>query len=399
MTTLRQMRDVLSPGARRKVWLLLGLMVVGTVLESLSVGIVVPVLGVLADPGWIAPNPTMQSAVDWIRADSPESLAIWAMGVLVAVYTLKTIFATTLAYAETRFAYSTQADVSNRLYFGYMRQPWTFHLQRNSAELIRNATVEPQLFALYLLAVMHLCTEGLILIALTSLLIAVEPMVATVAVAAMGSAAALFQYSTRQRVETWGVRRQELEGLRLKQLQQGLGGAKEVKLHGRERYFEQIFDQHNGGFAHTLQRQQFVSALPRLWLEAVAVFGIALLAITLVIRDKSFAAALPTLGLFAAAAFRLLPSLNRIVGSVQTMRFRRHHCMWYSENSHLYRAPWVPPFKASACQWSEYRSTASASGTSKHPRTCSAASPSTSMRAQPRASSAQAAPARARLWT
>jgi ABC-type multidrug transport system fused ATPase/permease subunit len=322
LTTIRQIRDLLAPGSRRRVWLLLGLMVVGTLLESLSIGVVVPVLGVLADPGWIARYPLLQSIVDWIGADSPEQLAIWAMAALVTVYTLKTAFAATLAYTETRFAYATQADISNRLYAGYMRQPWTFHLQRNSAELIRNATAEPQLFALYLLALLHLCAEGLVLVALTSLLIAVEPAGALVAVVAMGTAAALFQFITRRRVQSWGVRRQQLESGRLKQLQQGLGGAKEVKLLGREPYFERLFAQHNRGFAHTLQRQQFVSQLPRLWLEAVAVFGIALLVITLVMRDKSFSAALPTLGLFAAAAFRLLPSLNRIVGAVQTMRFR-----------------------------------------------------------------------------
>jgi ABC-type multidrug transport system fused ATPase/permease subunit len=322
LQTIRQIRDVLSPGARRRVWLLLALMVVGTVLESLSIGIVVPVLGVLAEPAWLDRHPALQDAVNRIGADTPQRLALWAMGALVAMYVAKTAFSATLAYAETRFAYGTQADIASRLFAGYLRQPWTFHLQRNSAELIRNSTAEPQLFALFLLAVLHFLSEALIALALAALLVAAEPVGAIVALATMGGAAALFQVMTRRRIARWGQRRLALEGSRLKQLQQGLGGAKEVKLLGRERHFERLFDVQNRAFTHTLQRQQFVSQLPRLWLETVGIVGIAALVVTLVMRDDSFAAALPSLGLFAAAAFRLLPSLNRIVGALQTIRFR-----------------------------------------------------------------------------
>ncbi len=320
--TIRQISDVLSPGARRRVWLLLALMVVGTVLESLSIGVVVPVLAVLADPSWLERHPALQSAVASVGADTPARLAVWAMGALVTLYLAKTVFAAVLAYAESHFAYATQADLSSRLYAGYLRQPWTFHLQRNSAELIRNATAEPQLLSLLLLAILHLLSESLITLALAAVLIAAEPAGAVSALLTIGGAASIFQIMTRRRVDAWGKRRLQFEGSRLKQLQQGLGGAKEVKLLGREQHFERLFTEQDRGFTHTLQRQQFVSQLPRLWLEAVAIIGIAALVITLVMRDESFGAALPTLGLFAAAAFRLLPSLNRISGALQTIRFR-----------------------------------------------------------------------------
>ncbi len=322
LTALRQLWQVLSPVARRRVWLLALLMVVGTSVESLGIGVVVPVLGTLTNPTWLDRFPSVQSALASCGVDSPVRVVIAAIGLLVFAYMLKTGFAVFLVYVQTRFAFSVKADICVRLYAGYLRQPWTFHLQRNTAELIRNSTVEPQLCVELLLGVLQLASETLVLSALASLIIWYEPVGALVALATMAGAAVAFQTVTRRRIARWGAARQSHEGERLRQLQQGLGGVKEVKLLGSESYLEGRFSRSSWGLTSVELRQQFVGQLPRLWLEAVSILGIATLVITLVWRDASFTATLPTLGLFAAAALRLLPSANRIMVALQSIRYR-----------------------------------------------------------------------------
>jgi ABC-type multidrug transport system fused ATPase/permease subunit len=109
--------------------------------------------------------------------------------------------------------------------------------------------------------------------------------------------------------------------LRLQHLQQGLGGAKDVKLLGRETEFLQQYSEHNVKSARMSHFQLTLQQLPRLWLELLAVSGLAILVITMLAQDRALDAVLPTLGLFAAAAFRLIPSVNRVLSSVQSLRF------------------------------------------------------------------------------
>jgi ABC-type multidrug transport system fused ATPase/permease subunit len=322
LTSLKQLQEALSPHLRRRLWLLLALMVIGALLESLSVGAMVPVLSTVADGDSVSRSGASLALPEMLGANTNQSMAIWAMVGLVMLYLAKAAFAAWLAHVESGFAYTTQVEVSNRLYGAYLRQPWTFHLNRRSSELIRNATVEPQLFALYVLSLLQFCTELLVAAGLVVLLFAVEPIGALVATAVLGSVAAAFQVGTRPHIHRWGVQRQGLEAKRLQQLQHGLGGAKQVKLRGCERHFELLFEQQSLGYAQVMQRQQFVSQLPRLCLETAAVSTIALLVIALALGERPLAAALPTVAMFVAAAFRLLPSVNRIVGAVQLMRFR-----------------------------------------------------------------------------
>jgi ABC-type multidrug transport system fused ATPase/permease subunit len=104
-------------------------------------------------------------------------------------------------------------------------------------------------------------------------------------------------------------------------LQQGLGGAKDVKLLGRESDFLAQCRLHNSGIARVGQRQTALQALPRLWLELLAVIGLAALVLVMLKQGKPLEALLPTLGLFAAAAFRIMPSVSRVLGAMQSVRY------------------------------------------------------------------------------
>jgi len=137
--------------------------------------------------------------------------------------------------------------------------------------LIRNVTGEVSLFTGAVNSALTILTEGLVLLGIAILLLVVEPLGALIVVPVLGSAAWGFHRSTRARITRWGEARQHHDGLRLQHLQEGLGGAKDVKLLGRESDFLAQYRMHNtqsarvGGFQSTLQQ------LPRLWLELLAV--------------------------------------------------------------------------------------------------------------------------------
>jgi hypothetical protein len=100
-----------------------------------------------------------------------------------------------------------------------------------------------------------------------------------------------------------------------------LGGAKDVKLLGREANFLDQYFVHSAKSARASQFQATLQMLPRLWLELLAVVGLSTLVISMLAQGREIATIVPTLGLFAAAAFRLMPSVNRVLAAAQVLRY------------------------------------------------------------------------------
>ena len=322
LSTARKIWNLLTSAERRSAVVLLGLMFIGMVLETLGVGLVIPALALFTQRDFVSNYPALQPVLQALGNPSQQTLVIGGMLVLVGMYLIKALFLAYLAWWQTRFAFGVQAQLSQRLFTVYLRQPYTFHLQRNSAQLIRNVINEVGMFTGGgILPGIMLLTESLVMLGLCSLLLLVEPLGALIVVSMLGTAAWGFHRLTRGRIARWGHARQHHEGLRIQHLQQGLGGAKDVKLLGRETDFLEQYRLHNAQSARVGQLQSTLQQLPRLWLELLAVSGLAILVISMLAQDRALEAVLPTLGLFAAAAFRIMPSVNRVLGAVQSLRY------------------------------------------------------------------------------
>lgn len=322
LSTARKIWNILTSSERRSALVLLGLMFIGMVLETLGVGVVIPALGLLTQGDAARNYPALQSVLQALGNPSQQILVIGGMLLLVGVYLIKTLFLAFLVWRQTCFVYGVQAQLSQRLFTVYLQQPYTFHLQRNSAQLIRNVINEVGIFAGNgVMSAIILLTESLVLIGLCSLLLIVEPVGALIVLSVFGTAAWGFNRLTRTHIARWGEARQYHEGLRIQHLQQGLGGAKDVKLLGREIEFLAQYHLHNVRSARVGQLQTTLQQFPRLWLELLAVSGLAIVVISMLLQGRALEAVLPTLGMFAAAAFRLMPSVNRVLGAVQSLRY------------------------------------------------------------------------------
>lgn len=319
---IRKVWGLLTVGERRGAVVLLALMVVGMVFETLGIGLVIPAIGLLTQPDFASGFPALQRLVGGASSPGSPALIAGAMLGLLAIYLLKTLFLSFLAWRQAGYAFQLQARMSQSLFALYLRQPYPFHLQRNSAELIRNAVNEMNVFTFNVaVPIMTLAAEALVLPGVCILLLAVEPLGTFIVVTVMGVVAWAYYSLAHRRIAAWGIARQQHEGLRIQHLQQGLGGAKDVKLLGRESEFLDQYAMHNAQSALVGQRQWTVQQLPRLFLELLAVGGLSVLVLVMLARGRDPVAILPVLGLFAAAAFRLLPSVNRVLTSLQALRY------------------------------------------------------------------------------
>ncbi len=291
------------------------------VLETIGIGLVIPALALMMQSDLSAKYPVLAPWLYKLGNPTHEQLVVIGMTILVGVYAFKALFLAFLAWRQARFVGRLQADFSQRLFAGYLRQPYTFHLQRNSAQLIQNTINQSASVAGTFHQGLTLLTEFLVMFGISMMLLLVEPVGAFLVVSTLSIAGWGFNRFTRSHVLRWGKALQLHEGLRIQRLQEGLGGAKDVKLLGRESDFLVQYRRHNIGSARVSQRQATLQALPRLWLELLAVTGLAILVLVMIGQGKPLESLLPTLGLFTAAAFRFMPSVNRILTALHSVRF------------------------------------------------------------------------------
>ena len=342
MTAFLKIRDILTSKERKGALINLALMFVGMALETLGVGVVVPLIALLAEGDLAALYPQLAPFLRWMGNPTQAELIRTAILALVVVYVVRSLFLGFQVWCQTKYAADVRVALAQRLFAKYLRQPYTFHLQRNSAQLMRNVSGEVGIFGALITQAMTLVAEGLVLVGVVWLLLVVEPVGAIIVGLVIGGAGLAFHYGTRSRVARWGVARQLHEGLRFQHLQQGLGGAKDVKLLGRDEDFLREHGVHGAHSARAAQLAGTLAALPRLWLELLAVIGLAILVLTMLAQGRDMATVMPTLGLFAAGAFRLMPSVNRLLAAVQYLRFGRPVIDVLHEELRLPDPPSVP---------------------------------------------------------
>ena len=314
--------ELLSLDQRKEFLVILVLMLIGMVLETIGVGLVVPALALFTQKDIALKYPKLQPLLDYIGNPDQQTLVVGGLLVLLIVYVVKALFLAFLAWYENRFIFRLQADVSQDLFSTYLLKPYTFHLQRNSAKLIRNATTEVLMFTnkLMLPAIFFL-REILVLAGLSVLLFIVEPLGATIVTIFFGALGFGFYRLTRKYLVRWGEVRKRHEGMRIQQLQQGLGGVKDVKVLGRENDFLSQYEKHNRRVARVGQLEATMQKVPKLWVELIAVGTLVVLVLTMLAKGGTLELIIPKIGLFAVAAFRLMPSFNRIMIATQAIKF------------------------------------------------------------------------------
>jgi ABC-type bacteriocin/lantibiotic exporter with double-glycine peptidase domain len=164
-------------------------------------------------------------------------------------------------------------------------------------------------------------TDGAVLLALLGLLVAVEPLATAVVVLVVGLLASVFHFATRKRTAAWGLSRSELEGKKLQVLQEGFAAVKEIKAMECEDEFASRFGRLLSQSTRISRNYTVLTSLPRVWLEFLAFAGLGVLLIALTSGGNSIFQSLPELAVFTASAFRVLPTVNRLIFAVQNLQF------------------------------------------------------------------------------
>lgn len=299
---------------------LIFLMLIGALLETLSIGLVLPILSSIMNPTLISSsNEILNFFNNSIQNYDQFSLIIYAVVIFFLIYFIKNIFLSYLFWKQSKFIYGLMASVAFRLFKIYIYKPYIFHIENNSSELIRNLTTEMNLFNGAVKSLMVLLTEILVLFGIIFLLLYLQP-AATLSVSLVLLVfSSLFYLLIKNNIKKWGEDRQFHERYRIQHLQQSIGGNKEIKILKNEREFIYQFFKHNKEWGDIGQKQNFIEAIPRILLEIIALGLLSILIIVLISTGTVIDQLVPIVAMFGAAAFRLIPSMNRTIGALQRL--------------------------------------------------------------------------------
>ena len=216
----------------------------------------------------------------------------------------------------------SSSSIAERLLNYYLKEKYNFHLKKNSSELLRNIVDEILAFRVYVInSSLVLLVETLVVISLSILLIYISPIPTVIFFIFIFLCVLLYSKLNKKRIIFLGENRQIQDELRIRHLKQGLEGIKEIKISGNENEFLRIFDKHNKNSVHARAQLHFWTSIPRYLIEFVGVLTFVLLILLLIYSDYDLKNFLPSLGVFAAAAIKLLPSAAKILQSINNIRF------------------------------------------------------------------------------
>jgi ATP-binding cassette, subfamily B, bacterial PglK len=301
---------------------LLFLMVLSAIMEMVGIGAIPAFILVVASPDKVLLHPVTGPVAAWFGIETGRELLVFGSLGLIGFFVAKGLLSTLINYIKIRFVQYKFRVLSHRLFTLYMRAPYTFHLGRNSSELLRNVNHETQVIIQNVfLPILGIALSGISMIFIFALLVAVEPVFSLIAVGGLGGISWAFMKLIKKKTKYYGQDEVEQRKVSNKIVLQGLAGLKDVRVLGRERDF---LDQYASSLKRKSDAQffrQIIQQLQRPVFETITVIGVLGLALVLTMREESIESIIAVLALFAAATYRMMPIFRDLMTHVTTLRY------------------------------------------------------------------------------
>ena len=321
MNNYKKLRKLIPSSQHKKLALLVFLLFVGMAFEVLGIGVLLPILTAILNPEILLTNDISTSILDFLKITDKEQIIKIALASLLIIYFFKSAFLIFLSHFQNRFISNLSAFLSNKLFTNYLNQGYKFHVDRNSSDLIKNFQVEITYFSNFLVSTISLLTEATLAFSVIITLFFIEPLGTLVVMLFFGLSSLLFYQFTKKRTTQWGKIREEIDRKISKTVLETLTGIKEVILLGKQYFFQEKLEQNNSIKASMSTKALTLRQIPRYYLELLSVFSLIFFIFIMLAQNKNIDNVIVTLGVFVAATFRILPSINRILGSLQNIKF------------------------------------------------------------------------------
>lgn len=321
---IKKINYVLDRRQKINLCILLVIIFIGAFVELLGVSAIMPLIDVAMNPETMDEKWYFVLIRKYTGITDANQMILFLAVLLIVIYILKNVYVMVMYSLQYRFVFNNQQRLSVRMMKSYMQQDYLFHVSKNVAEFQRNITSDVNGFFTIVLNVLQFLAEFSVSAALVIFLF-VQDWVSTMAVAVllflfMG----IFTIFFRKVLVKIGEQSRQANVLVTKWLFQAFSGIKEVKVANKESFFISNYNRHYKDCVRVQRQQSILTYLPKPVMETVCICSLMLaMIIKIAVVKSDIVSFVTTLSVFAVAAFRMLPSFNKITGYISGMMFNK----------------------------------------------------------------------------
>ncbi len=289
---------------------------IAMIFETFTIVSIMSVLNLFSD---INTNALLNKIQTFLNIDEGSLVKIIVL-IAGSVFVIKTVFLIYYIKIRTQFIEDVKVDQSNNLFLYYLNQPFIFHINKNSSELVRNLN-EAAALGLIVRTLVEFILEFIVLIGLIIFLINLNLLITFISILIFLFFSTIFYFFINKRAQKWGIARQESAGNKLKKLQQGFAAIRDIKILNKEKFFSDSFSYSNTEESKNTYKNNFFTSLPKILFELVCILLVIIVFYYIYIEKKDIVHFLPIISAYAFAAYRLIPSVIKILNANQTLKF------------------------------------------------------------------------------
>lgn len=326
---LKSVMHLLSKKDVNYLFILSFLILLTTVFETLSLSMIVPLVSFIGDVEFIENYPVIfdilskfSSIFDLTTQNFTETqkLMLGTSFIFSLFFLLRHIFFLIVTWKKEDFKFKMKTNFSDKMYSGYLKLPYSFHLKNNSSILVRNAVQEVEIFTNNVMQLITVFSDLILITFLISMLLFFESKITIYIILFLSFLSSVFLILTRKKIFSLAKERQQNDRKSFFYAKQGLEAIKEINISGRQNEFADQYISKYSKLSKIVFLQNFINFLPRVWLEVFVFISLIIFLFFSHFQNNEMTKIIPILALYVGTAFRLLPGINRIVVSINALK-------------------------------------------------------------------------------
>ncbi len=309
---LKRLNILLDKKQKRSMALIVVLMLIGGILESLSISVAIPVMQVVIDPDSVQTNKYLHAIYEMLHLTKPIQLTVIFMVALILAFVLKNLFLFLMTRVQLRFVYTNQFATSRKMMINFMKRPYEYYLNADTSVIQRNITSDVNNMYALILTILQLTSEAVVFVCLVAVLIVVDAAMILTITVLLVAMLLIIKKIIQPIMYKAGQENQDYYSGLYKIIDESVTGIKEIKVAGRESHFINKYADCGAGYVGAVQKYSMYNSTPRLLIETICIAGLVLYMIIVMVGGASMEDLIPKIAVFGLAAMRLMPSANRI---------------------------------------------------------------------------------------
>lgn len=310
---LKKLYEIFTPRERIQAVLIFIASLITAFAQAFGIASIFPFINVVMNPDIVQQNKWLSLIYNKFHFAEINSFIFFLGIVVFLIVIMSSVISVITTWGKSRFVLGKNHTLSRRLLTVYLSQPYEFFLQNNTNELGKNVLSEiNQLTGQLLIGLFDIIINGLMVLVITVMLFMVDVTVTTVAIIFLGGSYALINYFVKNKLQKTGKERLNANKGRFRMANEALSSIKTTKVMGIESFFLQNYSYHSRKFARLNIFAHIMGEVPRYFLEAIAFGGIVFFVLFMIAKGETVIDIIPLLSLYAFAAYRTMPALNRL---------------------------------------------------------------------------------------